>query len=434
MDARWAKSAGVAALAIAWPCLAAAQDLGPGGVQYRFGLSQGLSWDSDFAMASFGTRSAAYGTTRLSFGISSETRTERIALEGGSTLRLLPSFARDGGAEVAEPFLALTYAREAARSGLALSANHRREGLAFVDRFVGVIGPDGTLLALAAPEDVEGGGLRATTTLSARMDTRRNMPVSFDFGISASRTDLSGATDPDLEEARRAAADLGVTLAFTPVLRGLVRSQYTFSQERDLASSRSEEGRLVFGLTYRPTGDFTVTAEAGPVWQRDRSFGLTTEDVGGTGSLSARWNRPRWDLSAALSGTEVADDRSYSGSIDWRASFETGQFLARASYDIIPGDATEPEETTGFLGVGYLYDLNPIAQLGVSIAASETETTGIPDLDRSVAIGTSYRRALTRDLSLQAGYQFRRREDGPAGRAHSHGLFVEFALDTEGLF
>jgi hypothetical protein len=414
--------------------MAVAQDLGPGGVQYQFNLSQGLSWDSDFAMASFGARSAAYGTTRLSFGISSETRTERIALESGATLRLLPSFARDAGAEVAEPFFALTYSRDAARSGLTLSARHEREGLAFADQFAGVIGPDGALRPLAAPEDVEGGGLRAITTLAARMDTGRDMPVSFDFGISATRTNLFGATDPDLEESSGAAADLGVTLVISPFLQGLVRTGYTISEERDLAATRTEEGRLVFGLSYRPTQDFTLTAEAGPVWQRDRSFGLTTEDLGATAGLTAVWSRPRWELTAALSGTEVGDDRSYSGSVDWRASFETGQLLARASYDIVPGDATDPEETISFLGVGYLYDLDPIAQLGVSIAASETETTGLLLPDRSVSVGASYRRALSRDVTVAAGYQFRRREDGPAGRTESHGLFLEFALDTEGLF
>ena len=434
MHGRWAKPIGAAALAAALPCLAVAQDLGPGGVQYQFGLSQGLSYDSDFAMASFGTRSAAYATTRLSFGISSETRTQRIALETGATLRLLPSFARNAGADVAEPFVALTYSRDAARSGLSLSLRHEREGLAFVDRFTGVIGPDGTLRALAAPEDVEGGGLRGVSSFAARMDTGRDRPLSLDFGISATRTDLFGVTDPDLEESSGAAADLALRLAFTPALAGVIRTEYALSEERDLAATRTEEARLILGLSYAPTRAFTLSAEAGPVWQRDRSFGLTTEDLGATASVTAVWSRPRWEVAASVAGTEVGDDRSYSGDIDWRASFETGQFLARASYDIIPGDATDPEETLRFLGVGYLYELNPISQLGVSLAASETETTGIPDLDRSVALGASYRRALGRDLTLAAGYQFRRRDSGPAGVAESHGLFLELALDTEGLF
>jgi hypothetical protein len=430
------KRIGLSLVCALLPFAGHAQDIGPGGVQYQFGLSQTLAGASDFGLQSLGTRGAVYGTSRLRFGISSETRRERIALTGGANLRTAPSFAQSHAASIdaAEPSVELSYSRESPGAGLTVSASHTREAVAFIGAFTGVIGTDGTLFPLEIPTDFEGVGERGTTNLSARIDIGRGAPLSFDFGISASRTDLFGTTDPDLEEGRRADADLSAIISISPAVEALLRFEAAFSEDENVARSRTETGRMLVGMTYDPTADFVLTVLAGPVWQRERAFGATAEDIGATGRLSLRWTGARSELDFSLSGTEVGDDRSYAGSLAWQRILPDGLFTARSSYTITPGDAIEPEETTTFLGFDLLHELNSVAQLGLALAHSSTETDGVPGTDEYVSIGASYRREITRDVAIHTGYQFRSRDDVLRGSASSHALFFELSFNTEGLF
>jgi hypothetical protein len=411
-----------------------AQDIGPGGVQYRFGLSQSFAGDTDFGLQSPGTRGVVYGTSRLSFGISSETRRERITLTAGGSLRIASSFTRSGAdtIDAAEPSVELSYARESATAGLSFSASYTREAVAFVGAFRGIVGPDGTLLPLEAPAD--GVGERGTTSLSARLNAGRGGPLSFDFGISAARTDLFGTTDPDLEESRRADADLSANLALTRELQALLRFEAGWSEDDDAAGSRTETGRMLVGLSYEPSGDLALSALAGPVWQRERAFGIASEDNGATGLLSLRWTGPRSELDFSLSGTEVGDDRSYGASLAWLHTMQDGLFTARTSYTITPGDVIDPGETTTFLGLGFLQELTPVSQMGLALVLGSTETDGVVGTDEYVSIGASYRRDITRDVAIQTGYQFRSSEDVLRGNASSHGLYFELSFNTEGLF
>ncbi|GGX48570.1 hypothetical protein GCM10007385_15700 [Tateyamaria omphalii] len=430
----WRRALGLSALFGLAPAAAVPQDLGPGGLQYRFTAAQSFTAETDFALQSLGSGGAGFGATELAFGISSETRTQRIALTAGTTFRLAPSFTQPGSNDASDPFVQFDYRRDAARSGLQFSASHMRDAIAFTDVYTGVIGDDGTLLPLSAPDDFEGAGTRSTSVVTARMDTGRDMPLAFDFGVSAILTEYSETTDPDLEDSLSVSADIGARLALSSAVTGRFRLEVASREEDDLADTRSESTSLLFGVDYEPTSTFSLSAELGPIWEQERSFGITTDDTGLTGSLSAVWSLPQSELSLSFSGSDVADDSSFATSLDWSRTNRNGLFVARASYDVAPGDATDPEETTAFLGMGYLFELNSLSQLGLALAFSSTDTEGDPRSEPSFSIGASYRRDLGRNTALHTGYEFRTRDEILDGSSSSHSIFMRVTFDTEGLF
>lgn len=355
-------------------------------------------------------------------------------MTAGTTFRLAPSFTQPGSNDLSEPFVRLDYRRDAARSGLQFSASHVREAIAFTDTYGGVIADDGTLLPLRAPDDFEGAGTRSTSTVTARMDTGRDTPLAFDFGLSATLTEYSETTDPDLEDSLSLSADIGARLAFSSALTGRLRLELASRDEEDAADTRSDSTSLLFGVDYEPTSTFRLSAELGPIWEQERSFGISTDDTGLTGSLSATWALPQSELGLSFSGSDVADDSSFSASLDWSRTNRHGLFIARASYDVAPGDATDPEETTAFLGLGYLFELNALSQLGLAFAYSSTDTEGDPRSEPSFSVGASYRRDLSDRTALHAGYEFRTRDEVVGGSASSHSIFMRVTFDTEGLF
>ena len=136
---------------------ATAQDRG---TRLTFSIEQRLESTENLALdlVSAGTTTAA--TTRLSFGLTSETATQQFALYGGAALRIVdrPGSATDTLTD--DPNLRLTYSRQGAHSALEFSARYRRAELDFLDAFENIINDDGDIELPGDFGDLTGTGIR----------------------------------------------------------------------------------------------------------------------------------------------------------------------------------------------------------------------------------------------------------------------------------
>ena len=138
----------IALVACLWPGLGQAQDSGPGGVSFTLGLTQRVEASSDADLATAGADRGVTGTTTLSFGAVTETRSERLALDLGLGLRL----SGDDGVMRGDSSAALSYSRSSADAVLSLTAGWSQTNIAFLRDTADFINADGVLVL---PDDLD---------------------------------------------------------------------------------------------------------------------------------------------------------------------------------------------------------------------------------------------------------------------------------------
>lgn len=399
-----------------------AQDAGPGRLRLTFGIEQGLDLTDNLGLDVPSAGSAADLTTGLSFGLLTETRTSRLAIDGSIGLRVASGGNLSGTeTRLSDPSLTLSYGRNTASASLQFDAYLRETDIDFLRALTDFpTGPDGGVILPEDLADLTGTGTRRSQGVDLGLTWGEGARTGFGLsaGISGLRySDTSSATLFDSD--RR---NLGATLRFslsdsTDLTFGLRYGTFTSA---DPTSTRRNTVSLDAGFSQSlATGSLTAELTAS-----------NTEDGTQTGfSIGRSYALPRGTLSASIGATRgVTGSASLTGALNLQQTLPRGQFSAGLRRSVSAG-SDDTEELVTALSIDLMQTLTPLSsvQLGLDYVRNEETATG--NRTDTASLAASYNRALTPDWGLNLGYRYGMRDQTGSGRARENSVFLTLSRD-----
>lgn len=438
----------LAAAAGLWAGAAVAQD--PGGVRLILDIDNRVEVDSNSELLVDSPGTSIIGSTRLDFGLISETRRQSLSFGGTVTARAFDIPTRDDNTDFDQRELAFEYQREAARAQLTLTGRYER---ADVERLTLADLIDDDEIDIDDPDfdELRGRGTRETIGFGAAVEIGIDGPAR--LSLDAGYLERNYTEDVDRDDSRRYDLGAETALRLTPVTEGTIGLAWRRVDEDDEAETRRERFSLLFGITHDFSRTLTLNAALGPTWVSNREDGLTDRETGVDSNIGLSYERPTgtidFDLTArtdqdgirtgasigrnfelprgAVGGTigltRAADGEiNTTAALDFRRDMPRSTFRARLARDVTPRfDESNVLRTVA--RVDYDYDINNISDLEFTATfARNEETDGTARVDR-VDFGATYSRDLTTDWAMNVGYRFRARNDDEGDR-NSHAVFV----------
>ena len=449
------------------PGLGRAAERGPGGLTLSFGLGLTLRAEDDPDLREATDDGEAVLAADLSFGVLSQTRIQRLALDLDTGLALTSNPDEDDESfEVENPRLGFAYEREGARARVGAALRFRRVDLDEAR----LIDLDDLFDDLPEEDDlIISGGTRDDLDAEVEIVTGLGRPLGFELQLRAERRTYDDTDDPDLTDRDIDAAEGALRLDVTPLLT----TRLTFEASNlDDASGESRESRA-YGVSavYAATARTTLTAALGAS-EVDalRGVDLDDDDVddvlrrsetsGAVGSLGVVYDMPSGTLSAEIE-SEIEEDgrrdtlrvarafeprqgadlsaslgvsREEGDDPELVADVAYAQELARgaltASLERRAGTSADGDSVAATsASLGLLQEINRVSQVTLDLDFALVEGSGEGDEDESQSeLRLAYVRALTPDWSLSAGYEMTRRAEGD-DEAASNALFVTLGRD-----
>ncbi|HMO70061.1 MAG TPA: hypothetical protein PKC84_00170 [Paracoccaceae bacterium] len=422
----------------------------PGGLRLTFGVEQGFEYGRNLALETPPEGTTVLAVTRLSFGLDSGTRDQRLQIDGGAALRLGRAPGDAGSTGLVEPELRFSYNREGARAALNLAGSYTQRDVAFLRG----TGEDLELLT--------GTGQRSDHALSARLELGRDLPFGLVLNAGRSGTGYSGTSDPGLFDLRRDTLGATARLAFGPLTTGrltLRRDGYAaedavatrrrtslveagLAQEispalrLDLALGQSEIRTTEAGLTVVTRG---LTGRAGLV--ADLANGTASVDLDATLDTEGAARRTltfgrslelaRGALSARLGVTwPEGAEAALVGGLDWRQDLPDGSIALRLDRSVGVTSTDETRVAT-VLALDYSREINAVSGFGLGLSLAVTEATATdPRIERS-GLTATWRRSLTEDWGLTAGARYQTLRETGQPRARAPSVFLTIGRQFE---
>lgn len=421
-----------------------AQDTG--GLQLTLGVEERLSVDRNLALDSppEGTRVAL--DTILSFGLVSETRTQRLALDISASLQYERDEDEQTDFGISDPSARLSYNREGANSAFSASASYLRtriEDVAISDD------PDD-------PTDTTGGGDRADTTFETALELGTTAPLGFGLTASHDRTDYFNTTDIDLFDSETTNVEAIGRLRFSPVTTGLISLEVEQYRAEDPETTHIDTTAASFGVLQGISPSTRLEASLGYSRVETEEFGITTVEQGptldlgltrdlpnGTADVSLEsindrngsritldfgraMELPAGSLSARLGVSRLEEnDPNLIGSVNWLQTLPRGEFNARLSREAASTD-DEVETVTTFLSLGLTRDINAVSNIGLGLVFAVVEETGENRVNRA-DLSARYTRNLTPEWDMNVGVNYRTRREESVDSASSESVFFSLS-------
>jgi hypothetical protein len=386
------------------------------GIQLRFGTQIGLETQTNRALDPTNPGSSTAATVDLSFGLLTETRTQRFAFDMGATLRNLNGPTNDNSG-FANPFISADYDRSSAAARLSLSASIRETDLS----------NDGLAFDSTAAEFVfvEGTATRRATNLSARLDWRDDAPLG--FGVFAQLADNSfrggaatGIGGDVLNDTRRLTLGASVRFDINDATRLDTELSWSRFEEETVANDRD---------TWRLTNDLTIDQPRG-----NTTFGFDITDTEEGTRFATRVGRsieyPLGVVSGQVGLTRSASGNTFlSGALNLTRELPRGQFSMGLTRSVNSGTLEDNEQLNTTFTARYLHELSRVATLSFDAnwAEAHVTSTGIDTINAS--IGATYSRELTMDWNMNFGVRHRFRDDDVTGTARSNEVFINLRRD-----
>ena len=421
---------------------AAGQEPNPYG-RFTFSQEFRLSDNPDLDVASSGSTLTA--RTGLGFEFGSETRVQTLRLSLGTDLE--GRFGDDAeDYDFVNDRARLTFAREGKNAGVDLSAQYNNTPLDDIE--IGdEIDPDFFVID---------GGRRERKSVSLGFDIGRVSRTSFEFDLRWTDTDYVGTLDPELVDSETIDLDARAGFALT---RSLNASVLAGLQETDEAGGVTRETSYVgLGLNGETRGGFTFSGDltydraetiggADPksedgvgfnlAFTKDRplgpyslTLGSRIDEAGRRSSISLGRDMelPRGAFSWSVGVTDYDDsDPGLTGKLSWSQETRDGVFSANLSRTQKPNDSAPAADTR--IGLSYKGDLTEVSRWGASLDyIAEDELNGNDDASRTSA-SVTYSRDLTRDWSLNTGYEYTRVDPATGQDRDSNAVFVNIQRD-----
>ena len=443
-----------------------------GGMRAVLGITQGFSADSNRDLVPDRSARSLVSTTSLTFGLSSETRTQQFRLESGASMRFFDIRGERRRVQFSDPEVSASYRRDGARAGVVLRGRYAREDLRFLRTLddlvesVPILDPDGfpvlddagapvfedVVVLPDDPADLIGRGTRVLTDLGARFDFGRDGPIA--TTLTADHRALrytDGATDPDTT---RTSLGLETRLRLNPVTTGQVLLSYSrFEAEDAVRLSRDRIG-LRLGLERELSETLQIGVGVGPsrVVTSNRvdgtrdvrsgidgdiyaTYGLrngkigvrlaaVTDEDGSRRSISLdrSLELPRGSLSGSVGLSRAADgEQLTTAQLNYRQVLPRGSFSVQFNRGFGVDARDDTQAFTG-LTAGYEHTINRVSGVGLSARYLSR------NLGDEASLVATYRRALTPDWNLNLGYRYDLSERDFSGigtrRVNNHGLFL----------
>ncbi len=422
-----------------------------GGLTATFDISESLRVDDnrEFREDSAGTSTVA--RTDLTFGLTSETRSQSLDFALGATLDA-GYFAREDAveAELERYFASLGYSRESRDALIGFTASYTVSDVTRTD--------DGSDLDIQ--DSITAEGERELTALAVTLETGRTAGIGSRITADVRTRRFSDIDDPDLFDTD----EFGISgaLIFRPSRTLGVR--LTGAARRYEAENTEETRRtsydLGFGLDYQATPRLAVSADAGftriettetlggiAVDETEEgpfaSLGLTLAHPDGSSGLAlatrtestgnrveARATRDfvlrtgTLDLMLGVSASEETDARLFGG-LGYTQDFRSGAFRFDVTQRVF-STAEEDEILETRAGLAFSRDLTPVSEIDLSAGFTDINVLAGTDTEdrRNFDLGLTYRHDLTRDWAGFVGYEYRRITRDTAADRQSNAVFL----------
>jgi hypothetical protein len=381
-----------------------------GGLQLTFGLEERLESGRNIALATPAEGTTTAASTRLSFGLTSETATQALSISSSAALRFAREQDGTHASDLDTPSFALIYARTGANAAFTVDLNYQRERLAQVDLTAETDNP-GDL------NDLQGGGDRATYSLGTTLDIATSAPFGFGLRARESRVDYFDTTDPDLADSRTTTLGATARLRFSPVTEGRIEVDRIRFRPEGAGNPDRDTTILAFGVTQEMTdGTLDVRLATTDDTVRDR----LTLDFGRTLDL------PSGALTARIGVTKAdQNDAALIGLLDWRQDLPDGSLSLRLTQAETTTDAGA-NNTASLASLGYTKDINAVSGIGLDLSMALISETGANDVQR-IDLSALYRHELTEDWDMNFGATYQTRHEDTVGRANSPAVFFSLS-------
>ena len=439
-----------AALAVLVPGVACAQEES-GGLVTRFEITQSLRSHSNLRLEEDPAGSTLRADTAFRFGLSSETRRDRLSFDLGFVLRAEDDPSPESTSGLVDPSLAFAYVREVGLNRLTLTFDAARSEL---DGTNLIFDPD-----LGGFSLITDTGTRLSYGFGALLELGTEGPFGFDIDLRSRSNDFSDTTNPGLFDRRTDSVELRTRLAFSPVLTGTGKLFLSRFSTDDVETQDRDTTALTLGLTYRldPVTELSATlggrriveegqdtqesVEGSLRWQREFSRGLFGVELGreltAGGKLTRMGIDRRFDfrtgtLALELGAVKVENDDTYPAvSLVYTQTLPRGSLALSVGGDVnvnIDGDAQQVLRA----GLDYTRQLTALSQVSVGVDFIDLDNVGNTSLtdSRTAEINATYSHSLTRDWQLSLGAAHRiSDEEGVERRDNS--VFVSLGRSLE---
>lgn len=432
-------------------------------VRMNFGINQRFESGDNLALENPSQGNSAISTTRLSFGLISETERQSIELDVSGALTIQNTPDTDGTeTNFGTPNFRFSYDLAGADSAFGVNANYN---VAFIDTLSlsDFINEDGIL---ELPEDfssLAGTGERTNYGVSATLELGQNAPLGFNLSAGVSGIDYNDVTDPNLFNYNRSFLGARALLRFSPVLTGSVGLRYsTYDASDDEQTYRTRTTGNV-GLEYAISSRASLEASVGVTEVNTETLDQpTTNTTSPVGSLGYVLDMPNGGLTAdfVASADENGNERlnfvvgrnldlpdgnlSFTlgltdpefgdvapiGSLGWERDLPDGQITARISRRVSSSNNDDTALTT-LVAFGYNKNITDLSGIGLDLTYGESDATENTGRVTRTGISATYRYALTQDWNLNTGVNYRTREEEGEGQASSPTIFLSIGRNFD---
>ncbi len=451
------RAAAVGALGL-YAISATAQETG--GLQMYVDVNEQLAYDTNNSLEPGGEENTSSSTTTLTFGLTSETRTDKLSASLGGVLRVVSGPGRSGTeAEIDDPTLRFSFARDTGNASFDIGANYQRTPVDFTRPLSDFFDPDTGLIVLPDDlDDLEGRGNRTSIGANVEVELFKNAPAGLTLRASKNILRYSDTTDSGLFRTERTNFGADVRLTFSDVLEGTgsvsrstyeaedddqtdrVTDKYSFGLEYSASSRLTLEGRVGYSRTETDEGigpARMTSVEDGATFRFAAEYDLANGSMGATLTSDVdqnarrntlEFNRsfdlPDGDLSASIGVTRgSADNTEVIGSLNWSKELPTGVLSAQVSRSVTTSNDDDERLSTA-LTLNYAHTINELSSISLTTTLVESDLlTGGDSASRFNASAT-YSYELTQDWDLNAGYTYRRNKDEGQEVADSHSIFL----------
>ena len=426
-----------------------------GGVKMTLGVQSSLRSDSNYAMSTPGNGRGTVFDTRLSFGLTSETRASTLSFTAATTARAAKLPAPAGSVTgVEDPTLTLSYTRTGARSRLDVNARYNKADLDFVDPLTDQIliadpsNPGNFILTNAT-------GTRTALSYGAGIETGIDMPVGLTLRVNRSEIDYAGTVGASLYDTKTDSATATVRMDLSPSTQASLTVSATDYTARNATRTTRDTRALSLGLTHQFDEATQMTASvgrsrivndslAGTVVREGTTYGLSASRAFAVGQVGLSYarsidtNGSRDTLSlthareTALSrmNLSLGLSKGSAGTTAVIANAAVSRDLARGRLNLSLARSVSTDDALNDVlstraSASYAHEINDVSSMSFGVTFARTEDGGAgatAQTDRS-SVNITYNRALTEDWQMSAGVEHRRL-DRTTGTASGNAVFV----------
>ncbi|MBW4964159.1 hypothetical protein [Sulfitobacter sp. CW3] len=348
-------------------------------------------------------------SSAFSFGFLTETRSQKLSLGGGISLRGSDGPGGGGVANgVVDPFLALRYLRQVRDASLSFDARMQETDLTQTDPGE---------FAVMIPT-----GSAKQRSYSAEINMRWRETAPLGFGVLAGFQKAAFIDGSAFGQGGQA-------------LSGTTRHRFDFLARLDLDAAH----HLTTTLGYRVFGQEAAAGrresfQLNSVYQIDRprvpfaiKLGYITTEAGHqlSGLVARHLALPNGAARAGIGAARATTGGRYvTGHLHYETVFSRGLFEASVNRKLTSSDQDDSEQISTAMGLQYRIDATPLDGFAVGIDWAEAKNThsGLTTMNRILTV--SYTRQMGREVDFNIGLRRRDVRDSVTGARQSNEIFM----------